>query len=259
MRILSQMTVAISIALLTSSGIAQANLLAFYAFEGNANDTSGNGNHGVLNGPNPTPNGIQGGAYDFDGVNDYISFPININASMHPKLTMGAWVNTDTFAPIQTVLSHDNGAFDRSLVIDFRGSIDPTTWSAFRGVTGTGVHSSGKVPFPGVWYFLAVTYDQTLNNMTLYVNETAISTLTNFNSGFNILWAGGNPGFAEHFDGRMDNVFLFDEVLTSNELDHIRRGGANAILSLPSPEPSSIVLATLALLGLLTHGRRRRA
>ena len=48
-------------------------LVAYYPFNGNANDESGNGNDGVVNGATPTldRNGVAGSAFDFDG-DDFI-------------------------------------------------------------------------------------------------------------------------------------------------------------------------------------------
>jgi len=61
------------------SGISLADLndglTAYYPFNANANDESGNGNHGTVNGPILTADrlGRAASAYSFDGVNDYIS------------------------------------------------------------------------------------------------------------------------------------------------------------------------------------------
>ncbi|MBL7987062.1 MAG: hypothetical protein JNJ94_03260, partial [Chlorobi bacterium] len=51
-------------------------MAAFYPFSGNANDASGNGHHGTVNGGAtlvPDRFGNAQSAYYFDGVNDYIS------------------------------------------------------------------------------------------------------------------------------------------------------------------------------------------
>jgi len=49
-------------------------LIAYYPFNGNANDESGNGNNGTINGATLTTDrfGNTNCAYSFDGVNDYI-------------------------------------------------------------------------------------------------------------------------------------------------------------------------------------------
>jgi hypothetical protein len=49
-------------------------LVGWWPFNGNANDESGNGNNGTVNGATLTTdrNGVANSAYSFDGVNDYI-------------------------------------------------------------------------------------------------------------------------------------------------------------------------------------------
>ena len=50
-------------------------LVAYYPFDGNADDASANGLHGVVHGATPAANrfGSPDSAYWFDGINDYIS------------------------------------------------------------------------------------------------------------------------------------------------------------------------------------------
>ncbi len=59
------------------SGYSQinANLMACYPFDGNANDMSGNLHHGIVNGATLTSDrfGNPSSVYQFDGVNDYIN------------------------------------------------------------------------------------------------------------------------------------------------------------------------------------------
>lgn len=139
-----------------------ANLLAFYPFEGDANDASGNGLHGTLNGATATGAGFQGGAYQFDGTNDYISLPLNINPSAQRQLTIGAWAKADKTTARQAVISHDDGGFDRALMVDDRGG--GVGWSAFSGSGG----ALGFEPVQlGAWTFLAAVYDQDAGTVTL--------------------------------------------------------------------------------------------
>jgi len=50
----------------------EKGLLAYYKFDGNAQDSSGNNNHGVEHGDINYVNGVVGKAADFDGIDDYI-------------------------------------------------------------------------------------------------------------------------------------------------------------------------------------------
>jgi len=55
-------------------GGLQDGLVAYYRFNGNANDDSGNGNHGTVHGAVPCQDraGQANSAYCFDGVDDFI-------------------------------------------------------------------------------------------------------------------------------------------------------------------------------------------
>ncbi|MGK5093653.1 hypothetical protein WDW89_16785 [Deltaproteobacteria bacterium TL4] len=64
---------------LQESSIPTNGLVAYYPFNGNANDESGNGNNGTVNGATLTTDrdGQTGKAYSFDGTDDYITITDN--------------------------------------------------------------------------------------------------------------------------------------------------------------------------------------
>jgi len=68
-------------------------LVAYYPFEGNANDASGNGNNGNLQGASLTT-GKNGSGYRFDGIDDYIVIGNNIQVT--PSITAIAWAKSST-------------------------------------------------------------------------------------------------------------------------------------------------------------------
>ncbi len=65
------------------------------ALDGNADDVSGNARHGTVNGPTPTrdQNGRENGAYEFDGVDDYISFGDMLPDML--EMTVSLWLRCD--------------------------------------------------------------------------------------------------------------------------------------------------------------------
>ncbi len=211
--------------------MAKAELMGFYPFEGNAQDVSGRGHHGQVNGAVLVSDGYEGQAYRFNGEDSHIELPIDINPSAMPRLTMGAWVNADVAMGIRAILSHDNGGFDRTLNIDFRG--EGTTdhrFSAFAGET-TGVIAAGADPAPtDEWVFVAVRYDAPASRVTLDVGSDRTSVMGDPGSGESTMRIGSNPGFGEFFQGRIDSVFIFSEVLSDEAIDAIREGGSAAIL-----------------------------
>jgi len=115
-----------------------SGLVAYYPFSGNANDTSGNGYDGTVYGATLTTDrfGNSNSAYSFDGSENYISIPVNINYDTLPQLTMVAWVVPSFIPPNprKVIISHADGGYDRTMTIDHRSGT--TGYSAF---TGNGV------------------------------------------------------------------------------------------------------------------------
>ncbi|MBL0870159.1 MAG: LamG domain-containing protein [Phycisphaerales bacterium] len=247
--IISRASVASVLCLAGLASCAQAQVLALYNFDDPSfADISGNGRNPTLNsGVTFAASGYEGGSAFFNGVSSYLEIPLNINPSVVPQLTMGCWVRVDDDfnGPIRQFLSHDDGGFDRSLGIDFRGSA--TGYSAF---TGTGV-IGGTPVVANQWTFVAVVYDQTAGTVTLHVNGTSVSTNSTAGSGWSFTRIGTNPSFNEFYGGQIDNVFFIGRALTPGEITTIREGGINAI---PTPGAGAMLLMG----GLLGAKRRRR-
>jgi hypothetical protein len=205
-----------------SAEASLTHLLHFYGFDGNSNDEVGTAN-GILNGGVGLTTGYQGQAYNFDGADDYVSIDVDINPTLYPWLTMGAWVQTDSLSP-QTVMSHDNVDFDRSIVIDTRGG-GGIKWSAF---AGTSQVLAGAPVVTGTWVFLAVVYNQASQTTTIYVDgQSFTKTNSVLGTGNPFVNIGRNPGFKTFFDGTIDNVFIYEGALSASEIDAIRQGGAS--------------------------------
>lgn len=216
---------------------ADAKLVSLYQFNDQGTlglDTSGEGHNATNNGVTYSSSGYQDGAGSFNGSSYLRSYAINPAPSVSTRLTWGAWVKPNMTNPIRTVISGDNGVFDRSIVIDFRDG-GSATWSAF---TGSGVYSSGVAPSTSEWTFLAAVYDESIDSLTFYVNDQTFTRTTAFGSSNTFFDIGHNPGFVEYFDGLIDNVFVYNEALTSVQIAEIRTNGFPAVV----PEPASIAL-----------------
>ncbi|MBD3268426.1 SUMF1/EgtB/PvdO family nonheme iron enzyme, partial [bacterium] len=70
------------------------NLLAYYPFDGNTYDYSGNENHGESHGGGATESGKFVDCYTFDGIDDYVEIP-NVWRNQD-ALTIETWVRLDT-------------------------------------------------------------------------------------------------------------------------------------------------------------------
>ena len=75
----------------------------------------------------------------------------------------------------------------------------------------------------------------------------------------NRMQIGGNPDSAgRSWNGDIDDVGVWNRVLTPGEVAGIWNGGAGAPIPQAVPEPSTILLAAFGLLGLALHSLRRR-
>ncbi len=200
-----------------------SGLVAYYNFDNGPGDVSGNGNNGTLsaNPPTLTPAGYRGGAYQFTAAaGTSITAPVNISPAAMPQLTMGGWFDaSNANAANGGLLSDDDGGFDRTLDVNTRNG--GLKWSAFNG---TGV-VSGAAVVPNQWVFVAVSYNQAAGTMSLDVNGTFTSARTDFDlTQLNTLTIGRNPSFSTLFNGKIDGVFVYNQVLSSAQLDAIQDG-----------------------------------
>ena len=228
---------------------AQVNLpglVAFYPFDGNTQDASGNGNYGMVTGAPQVVTGYQGQAYQFNGTTDYITTPVDINPNKLPRLTMGAWIKLNSAWPAQQLLTHDNGDFDRSLGIDFRGA-GGVGWSAFCGPTSQVL--GAMQGYLNLWTFVAVSYDQSAQTVKLWVdNQVLTKSGVTLGSGLKQLFIGASPAFNVFFCGTIDNAFIFADALTDQQMAYIRSQGAPAILSAPRWHPRMAPVPVIELL-----------
>lgn len=183
--------------------------------------------------------GFEGGAFEFDGSQS-LEAPIDINVEAIPELTIGAWVKaTDVSSGLRKFLGHDDGAWDRTLGVDNRqGSFGYTSF----------VGNGGPLPgLPGpvdteTWSFVTAVYDNPSATVSLFVDADASTTdddivgasgPTGFNTGHPTFSIGSiAPGsVSEGWVGSIDNVFLFEGLLTRAQVQGIRNGGMDAILN----------------------------
>ena len=85
-------------------------LVAWYPFNGNANDSSGNGNHGTNNGATLTTDrfGNANSAYTFDGKGNDITSGSSTTLAINMYATISAWIGGNN--PTEVVAGLGNAA-----------------------------------------------------------------------------------------------------------------------------------------------------
>jgi hypothetical protein len=216
------------------------SLVAYWPLDegtgGVAVDLSGNGHTGFLtNGPTWTADP----AVEFDGVNDYIgtgTFDVPGSA-----LTLVAWVWADGFDHCSSrdcrILSKatSTAEADHYFMMSAIANGDETRLR-FRlktdGSTSTLIASSGDLP-TGQWVQVAAVYDGLTMELFLdgaSIGSTSKSGALNTNGAVPV-WIGGNPTEASSkpWDGRIDDVRIFERALTAAELNFLPRASVDWI------------------------------
>ncbi|MDH4071428.1 MAG: hypothetical protein OEV30_13510, partial [Ignavibacteria bacterium] len=95
-RIITRLSLVLFLFVFLGQGLfSQSNdPIAYWPFNGNANDESGNGNHGTVYGSMLAEDrfGNPNSAYDFDGVDDYIDFGTDASTLLRESVTISLWM-----------------------------------------------------------------------------------------------------------------------------------------------------------------------
>ncbi len=215
-------------------------LAAYYPFNGNANDESGNGNNGTVNGATLTQDrfGNPDSAYSFDGLNDYIMISSSPSLDIRGNLTIAAWVyNIDTAGEIMWRGDNESGSDPYTLNLE-AGKMN--LW-VFDGSGSTYSAAYSKEQVGAAWRFWVGIYDTDLDKISLYkdgglenIEDIGPEITYETSTMWNVIGAlgdiGGNP-----FGGVIDEVRVYNRVLNETEITELYQ----------IPEP-----ITLLLLGL---------
>jgi OmpA-OmpF porin, OOP family len=148
----------------------------------------------------------------FNGEQSFIKVNKNINSTNLPKLTILFWAKPDSDSKRMTVFSHDDGGFDRSMAIDSRAG-SGWKWTAYCAKPmGSGRVKSDK------WTFVAVTFDHSKNEILMCVDGKFYKDNGRAGNGLNFFHFGNNPSFGEPYYGLLDDIRIYDNALSEEEL-----------------------------------------
>jgi hypothetical protein len=209
---------------LVSAGAAlgglQDGLVAYYRFNGNASDESGNANHGTVHGAVPCRDraGQANSAYCFDG-DDYIHVPSSASLkSPTTALSVAAWVFVGQwYAGYAAVCTKSNDA----AFAQYGYALYQFNRQVFLEVHGSYVQiGSGTAFETGRWYHVAYTWDGA--TVRLYVDGalTASTPLvrTPQTDERPLVIGKHTPGDTEHLNGRLDQLRIYNRALSAQEV-----------------------------------------
>ena len=208
-------TAVASLMLSTSmAGVASENLVVYLPFNGNANDVTGNGYDAVVNGATLTSDrfGRSNSAYAFDGTNDYIN--LGEIGEFH---TVSLWIKQEVRSDHEMYFGHD----------DFRLFAYSSGRIILHDDSANGVDTAEFIDdFIGEWIHLVAVTDST--NSKIYLNGTNVSTtVDNLNPVLDsVVNLGRWPSSIHYYNGKMDDVRIYNKALTEEEVQMLYRGSS---------------------------------
>ncbi|MFW5865568.1 MAG: LamG-like jellyroll fold domain-containing protein [Nanoarchaeota archaeon] len=202
-------------------------------------DFSGNGNDGTCSGDScPTYNasGKVDGAFEFDGVDDYVS--INDDAYLNPgteSITFGAWVKPHNPNDQGTIINKREGSGERYTLEYKNSQFSPKVEDS------NGNHasfSSGQVK-TDVWQLFIVVLDRSENTLKGYINENKVGEADASNVGDISPSADLKIGTGWiPVNGSIDDVMIFNRSLSEKEISHIYKTQKGLYLSCNNTDTS---------------------
>jgi len=199
--------------------IPMGGIVAYYPFNGNANDESGNGFNGTVQGATLTSDrfGITDRAYSFNGNDNYIQ--TSVLPDLKTRFSYSVWIkNTD-----QTFSTKRNnfgcygleGFYGISWDFGYIPSLSAVS------IYENGNYNNTNVSLINGWNHIAIVYKDTIK--TLYVNgilagSKNVSSPLNiyFNNKFRI--GGHFFDVTQYFKGMIDDARIYARDLTPEEV-----------------------------------------
>jgi hypothetical protein len=206
-----------------------ANLVAYYPLDGDATDASGNGNDGTLiNGVACDAQGKFGNACSFDGSDDYVDLGNDNSLKLQYPMSILSWIYIQQYPPVRgSIVARDvPGNREYEFRVSNNGNPSFTVYPTGSSTGQEGQASNAILPL-NTWYHVAVTLDSS-RNISLYINGTLDSSGTISNGNIptaNIITTIGEGTYQNYnFNGLIDEVRIYDRVLSEQEINDIMTG-----------------------------------
>jgi len=194
---------------------------AFWPLGSNPNDYSGHARNGIVRGSVSYGAGKRGNAASFDGDGDYIE----IADATTPTTKNHRFQSTDTYTlaawvyPTHTGVNRWRGVVTKSRDGGNRYGIWITSRERWAADTPTGVLEGTLTVVRNAWTHVAIVQDGRTNTRRLYVNGAlgAIGTAAP-GDGTGPLWIGGGASTGFWFQGKIDDVRIYERALSPAEI-----------------------------------------
>src|SRR3989344_1309312 len=226
-----------------------SGLMGEWTFDGkdmipNVRDVSGQGNHGCLQNQNPTTTtvGKIGQGLSFDGVDDYVTIPDSASVNPSASISLSACVKTSSTTLAQTVIGkYKSQGNDREYWLSIGNGTNAGVLWALVSADGVGANTriSSATVNDGNWHFITMTFSATgIVYPNVYVDGVLSNGATSGANNIGSLFNGAVPltissvvntsGVrVQYFDGFIDEVRVYDRVLSPEEVQRLYLMGAS--------------------------------
>jgi hypothetical protein len=219
-----------------NSTIPINGLVAWYSFNGNANDASLNNNNGIINGATLTTDrfGNQNSAFSFDGIRSYIQVPSSASLSNVASITISGWFNTSNFTSDQGLVTKwftknigygNTDAYSCILSKNTYTNNIPSIIGATDTYRGYDLKTSNSIPI-NTWTHFVFTHDNHTGGK-LYINGRLEATIVSNQvicTSTNPLIIGGDNNMNNIyrlFNGKLDDIGIWNRALTPTEIQQL--------------------------------------
>ena len=193
-------------------------LVAYYPFNENSLDESGNGYHAAVSGATfaPDKNGKKNSAYRFDGEDDYMEVK-SIRFKDFRNCTLSAWAHYTTLPKEYGQIVSLNGDCHFICVDGPRKQIYMR-----HGCRTTGAEFY-DAPASDKWRHFTLSWDHSTKAVRYFINgkkvgEHKIYAEHGVNQAHLTIGMNGTPGLSQLFKGSIDDVRLYNRALSEAEV-----------------------------------------
>lgn len=212
----------------------QDSLSAWFPFNGNAQDASGNNNHGVVHGAALTQDrfGNANSAFLFNGISDYIDVPNSPSLQINNSISLCAWMNFEPGGAMNPRILHKYNYQLATLTTTSQRKI----FSQFGNNNASTIISKNLLPANN-WHFVAMTF--TGSQLTLYLNgnqDTTVNYTGNIGvTNYNLAIGTNSQNFLDWFKGKIDDIRIYRRALTGSEVQCLFTGSCSPLSVTLSP------------------------
>ncbi len=203
-------------------------LVAYYPFNGNANDESSNGNHGTVFGATLTTDRFRdiSSAYSFDGVDDYINIGQKPDFPSWDVYAVSLWFLNDGGGSQggygQKIISKGTWFTDFHMQVGGAGYV--TWWCSQGGFDG--ITDKSKNYRDNFWHHVVIN-KKTATEGELWVDGVLKGSSTNLARVVNSVnlmigfTAHGDFAQQEFWSGKIDDVSIYNRILSESEIGEL--------------------------------------